>query len=60
MTGDVFHHDIKIESGAYINGSLKPEMGKPDSKADTKAAAKPAQATIVTPAPKENGGAAHH
>ena len=60
MTGDICHQDIKIESGAYINGSLKPEMGKPE----TKPASKPAAATaaIVTPAPKDNSttGAAHH
>ena len=59
MTGDICHQDIKIESGAYINGSLKPEMGKPE----TKPASKPAAATaaIVTPAPKDStAGAAHH
>jgi len=67
MTGDVFHQDIKIESGAYINGSLKPDMGKPDSRAsdsraDVKqASSKPASASIVTPAPKDNATAtAHH
>jgi cytoskeletal protein CcmA (bactofilin family) len=64
MTGDVVHQDVKIESGAYINGNLKPEMGKPDSKADTKAAPKPASATssVVSSGPKENATAAavHH
>ena len=61
MTGDVFHQDIKIESGAYINGSLKPDMGKPDSRAEVKqASSKPASATIVTPAPKDNATAAAH
>ena len=59
MTGDIWHQDIKIESGAYINGSLKPELGK----SDTKPVSKPAAATsaIVTPAPKDSvTGAAHH
>ena len=28
MTGDVVHQDIKIESGAFIDGHLKPEFGK--------------------------------
>ena len=59
MTGDIWHQDIKIESGAYINGNLKPELGKPE----TKPASKPAAATaaIVTPVAKENAtGAAHH
>lgn len=25
MTGDIAHHDIRIESGAYVDGQLKPE-----------------------------------
>jgi len=61
MTGDVWHQDIKIESGAYISGSLKPEMGKPETKADVKPAAKAAASAIVTPAPKDTPAApAHH
>src|SRR5690349_795437 len=28
MTGDIWHQDLKIESGAYVNGNLKPELGK--------------------------------
>ena len=32
MTGDIWHQDIKIESGAYINGNLKPDFGKADAK----------------------------
>ncbi|HEX2760467.1 MAG TPA: polymer-forming cytoskeletal protein [Rhizomicrobium sp.] len=28
MTGDVVHQEIKIESGAYIAGNLKPDLGK--------------------------------
>ena len=28
MSGDVVHQDIKIESGAFIDGHLKPEFGK--------------------------------
>lgn len=64
MTGDVFHQDIKIESGAYINGSLKPDMGKPESRAELKPAAKPATAStsVLTPPGKENAvaAAAHH
>ena len=63
MTGDVCHQDIKIESGAYINGNLKPEMGKPDTKAENKPVAKPATnaSAVSSPAPKENATvAAHH
>jgi cytoskeletal protein CcmA (bactofilin family) len=32
MTGDILHQDIKIESGAYIDGHLKPEYGKSGAK----------------------------
>ena len=32
MTGDVVHQDIKIESGAYVSGNLKPEIGKSDAR----------------------------
>jgi cytoskeletal protein CcmA (bactofilin family) len=35
MTGDVIHADIRIESGAFIDGHLRPEHGK-DAKAATK------------------------
>jgi len=46
MTGDVWFQDIKIESGAYISGNLKPDLGKTEprheNKTDVKSAAKPA------------------
>ncbi len=32
MSGDVLHQDIRIESGAHIDGHLKPEFGKSDAK----------------------------
>ena len=35
MTGDVLHQDIKIESGAFIDGHLKPEFGKTGAKVAT-------------------------
>jgi cytoskeletal protein CcmA (bactofilin family) len=44
MTGDIWHQDIKIESGAYISGNLKPELGKPN----TKAASKPISTAATT------------
>ena len=59
MTGDISHQDIKIESGAYINGSLKPEMGKSDGKQ----AHKPASVTptaSVSSASAGNATAAAH
>jgi len=48
MTGDVVHQDIKIESGAYINGNLRPEAGKPDSKPAHKPLASPAIASTAS------------
>jgi len=45
MSGDVVHEDIKIDSGAYINGHCRPEFGK--------TAAKP---TAAIPKPAVNTG----
>jgi cytoskeletal protein CcmA (bactofilin family) len=58
MTGDVWHQDIKIESGAYINGSLKPELGK----AEVRPVAKPVAATgggIMSPVGTATAAAQH-
>ena len=33
MNGDVIHQEIRIDSGAYIDGHCRPEYGKPDGKA---------------------------
>ena len=46
MSGDVVHQDIKIESGAFISGSLKPEYGKSDSKPTLKPVAGGASANV--------------
>ena len=57
MSGDVIHQDIKIESGAFIDGSCKPAYGKgKDTNVHTLSAAPPqvAQDTSKKPA---NGGA---
>ena len=43
MTGDVVHQDIKIESGAYIDGHLKPEFGKTDAKSKAASTPKPVE-----------------
>lgn len=48
MTGDVVHQDIKIESGAYIDGHLKPEFGK-----EPKSAPKPVSIARDVPKPAE-------
>jgi cytoskeletal protein CcmA (bactofilin family) len=47
MTGDVFHQDIKIESGAFISGSLRPDLGK----ADARQAPKPVAVASSSSAP---------
>jgi len=49
MTGDIQHQDIKIESGAYISGSLKPDYGKSDSKPTLKPVVGGASAANVSP-----------
>ena len=43
MTGDILHQDIKIESGAFVDGHLKPESAR----------AKPAAVTS-TPRPLQS------
>jgi cytoskeletal protein CcmA (bactofilin family) len=32
MIGDIWHQDIKVDSGAFISGNLKPELNKSDKK----------------------------
>ncbi|HWC62181.1 MAG TPA: polymer-forming cytoskeletal protein [Rhizomicrobium sp.] len=58
MTGDILHQDIKIESGAYINGGLKPDFGKSDSKPALKPVASTASVSPV--AAGAATGAVHH
>ena len=38
MTGDVWYEDIKIESGAYVSGNLKPDLGKSAARSASKPA----------------------
>lgn len=38
MSGDVIHQDVAIQSGAYINGHLKPEYAKAENVLPPKAA----------------------
>ena len=49
MSGDVIHQDVKIESGAFIDGHLKPEFGKSGAK-NIAPQIKPV-ASVHTPAP---------
>lgn len=48
MSGDVIHQDIKIDSGAYIDGHCRPEYGKAANK-NAHATAKPAAAASSAP-----------
>jgi cytoskeletal protein CcmA (bactofilin family) len=52
MSGDVIHQDIRIDSGAYIDGHCRPEYGKPDGKAHSvqKPAATPQNYSSAKPA----------
>ena len=33
MSGDIVHQDIRIDSGAHVDGHCRPEYGKTDAKA---------------------------
>jgi cytoskeletal protein CcmA (bactofilin family) len=58
MSGDVVHQDIKIESGAFIDGHLKPEFGKTASKSASVSTLKPV-ATVGGP-PTDKAAEARH
>ena len=58
MSGDVSHQDIKIESGAFIDGNLKPDFGKTTSSKPTVAPFKPVAA--VAPATPDKSVEARH
>jgi cytoskeletal protein CcmA (bactofilin family) len=63
MTGDVWHQEIRIESGAYISGNLKPELGKGEGKpAHKPAVTSSASASPASPSSANTGNAtaAHH
>jgi cytoskeletal protein CcmA (bactofilin family) len=42
MSGDVVHQDIRIESGAFIDGHCRPESARPQLKTTQAAGFKPA------------------
>jgi cytoskeletal protein CcmA (bactofilin family) len=58
MSGDVSHQDIKIESGAFIDGNLKPDFGKTAGSKPVVAPFKPVAA--VTPSTPEKAAEARH
>jgi cytoskeletal protein CcmA (bactofilin family) len=45
MSGDILHQEIRIDSGAYIDGHCRPEYGRPDGKAHAIQKSAPAPAT---------------
>ena len=49
MSGDVVHQDIKIDSGAFIDGHCKPEFGKNAKNVQQLHKA----SVVVTPAPEK-------
>jgi cytoskeletal protein CcmA (bactofilin family) len=56
MSGDVIHQDITIESGAFIDGHVRPDFGKSESKPSTLAYKSPA-VVRETPAPEKANSA---
>ncbi len=54
MSGDVIHQDIRIESGAFIDGYCRPEFGKVTNKT-VHPAPKPVGATPATPVREKTG-----
>ena len=64
MSGDVIHSDIRIESGAYIDGHCRPEYGKTESRSTSsvpKTASPPRDLAATPPrdlsAPEKPNGA---
>ena len=51
MSGDVVHQDVRIESGAFIDGHLKPEFSKT---AAAKSASVSSLKPVVSPAPSSS------
>lgn len=49
MIGDIWHQDIKVNSGAFISGNLKPELNKSDKKPELSTSGN-------KPAPKPQAG----
>lgn len=59
MSGDVLHQDIKIDSGAFVDGHLKPEFAKSNASHMNYTAAKVATSvTKAAPEPEQPNGAA--
>jgi cytoskeletal protein CcmA (bactofilin family) len=59
MTGDIWHQDIRIESGAYISGNLKPESDKSEAKPAPKPVLAPSASVSPVSTGNATGAAAH-
>ncbi|MGH6968106.1 MAG: bactofilin family protein [Stellaceae bacterium] len=57
MSGDVVHQDINIESGAFIDGHCRPELGKAGNKS-VHAAPKPVAVASTVPVRDKIGSTA--
>jgi len=55
MSGDIIHQDVRIESGAFIDGHLKPEHGKAAAGHAVHAAPKLASASAHIVSDQPNG-----
>lgn len=59
MSGDVVHQDIKIESGAFIDGHLKPEFGKTSSSKPASVSPLKPVTAVGSPSPDKTAEARH-
>jgi len=57
MSGDVIHQDLRIESGAFIDGHCRPEFGKNKDKT-AHSASKPAFTGLASQTKSSDAGAA--
>jgi cytoskeletal protein CcmA (bactofilin family) len=58
MSGDVIHQDIRIESGAFIDGHCRPEFGKTESKSSRPVLSSSSVSREQGPPEKPNGAGA--
>ena len=58
MSGDVIHQDIRIESGAFIDGHCRPEFGKNENRT-AHPASKPAAMPVGLAAQTKSGDAGY-
>jgi cytoskeletal protein CcmA (bactofilin family) len=59
MAGDVVHQDVRIESGAFIDGHLKPEFGKTGSAKSAPVSTFKPVAAVASPSTEKQAEARH-